>query len=176
MEAHLCVLPFLSCTHVWMHVWIDAYAHTHTQTKIPSSRRVKRAIWGNAWKVSRQMIPAVCNRAITTWSCFTNLKYKSFHHRWVWFHLGVCGLLLVHACVRMYLGLCVVFLPVLLSINAISCYTERERERESREMNNPPSRDEWIEEGRGEPTRRNMGGFTVIWTSSTTEWIWRTAL
>ena len=134
MEAHLRVLPFLNCTY------IDAYAHTHT--KIPSSRRVKRAIWGNAWKVSRQMIPAVCNRAITTWSCFTNLKYKSFHHRWVWAFFRdtwfidcscMCTLVSVWSS-------CQFFCQSMLSV-AI----QRER-------------DEWIEQGREEPTWRNMGG------------------
>ena len=108
---------------------------------------------------------------------------KSFHHRWLWaFFRGMwfidCSYM------HTYLGLCVVFLPVLLSINAISCYTERE-------MNVPPSYTFSRSEEKNEQkmTReRNRGGrrgtnmkkygrrVTVIWTSSTTEWMWRTAL
>lgn len=37
----------------------------------PSSRKVKRPIWGKSLKVSRQMVPAVLRRAMHTWSCLT---------------------------------------------------------------------------------------------------------
>ena len=89
---------------------------------------------------------------------------KSFHHRWLWaFFRGMwfidCSYMLT------YLGLCVVFLPVLLSINAISCYTEREMNiplsytfSRSEEKMNRRWQERGIEEGGGEPTWRNMGG------------------
>jgi len=48
---------------------LNVYTHTHTHT--PSSRSVKRPIWGKSLKVSRQMTPLARNLAMHTWSCFT---------------------------------------------------------------------------------------------------------
>lgn len=80
---------------------------------LPSSRSVNRAIWGNSLNVSRQITPAVWSLAITTWSCLTNLHrpviYQWDTHQWCAMH-------------NTYLGLCAVFFPVFLSINAMSCW------------------------------------------------------
>ena len=46
--------------------------------KLPSSRSVNRPIGWNFANVSMQIRFEVLNRAIHTWSCFTNLKIISF--------------------------------------------------------------------------------------------------